>query len=117
MLDEEEKERVRGSEFIGFTGKMAVDGGKVDEMENPDDAAAENCGAGVALGSPYVRHVQLGSPVLIISALSSLGKKFGNMPFHTEGLSPVTRSFFIARLPFTESVLVATVELVLACIL
>ena len=70
---DEVKQRLWGIEFIELVGKMAVDG-KVAEIENPDDAAAENDGTGVALTWPCVCHAQLGSPfegsTPILSALS-----------------------------------------------
>ena len=70
---DEVKQRLWGIEFIELVGKMAVDG-KVAEIENPDDAAAENDGTGVALTWPCVCHAQLGSPfegsMPILSALS-----------------------------------------------
>lgn len=40
---------------------MVVDG-KVAEIENPDDAAAENGGTGAVFTWPCVCHAQLGSP-------------------------------------------------------
>ena len=45
---DEVKQKLWGIEFIDFVGKMAVDG-KVAEIENPDDAAVENGGTGVAV--------------------------------------------------------------------
>ena len=58
---------------MDFVGKMAVDG-KVAEIENPDDAAVENGGTGVALTWPFVCHAQFGTPfegsMPILSALS-----------------------------------------------
>lgn len=48
-------------ELGGFDGRMAAEGG-VAENENPDDAAVENSGVGVALTWPCICHAQLGSP-------------------------------------------------------
>lgn len=45
---EEVKQRLRAVLFGGFDDRMAADGG-VAENENPDDAAVENIGIGVAL--------------------------------------------------------------------
>jgi hypothetical protein len=68
------KQSVCGIEFIDCVWKMAF-GGKVAEIENPDDAAVENCGTGEAV--PWLLcpcHAQFGSPfkgsMPILSALS-----------------------------------------------
>jgi len=73
VLDEV-KQRLWGLEFIDLVGKVAV-GGKVAEIENPDDAAAaENVGTGVALTWACVCHAQLGTPfkwsVFVLSVFS-----------------------------------------------
>jgi len=69
----EVKQRFCGIEFTDFVGKMAF-GGKVAEIENPDDAAVENGGTGVAVTWPCLCHIQLGTPfegsMPILSALS-----------------------------------------------
>jgi len=69
----EVKQRFCGIEFNDFVGKMAF-GGKVAEIENPDDAAVENGGTGVAETWLCVCHAQLGTPfegsMPILSALS-----------------------------------------------
>lgn len=61
-LDEVKQRLWWGLQFIDLVGKVAV-GGKVAEIENPDDAAAaENVGTGVAFTWACVCHAQLGNP-------------------------------------------------------
>lgn len=57
---EEVKQRLRVAGFTkGFDGRMAAEGGAA-ENENPDDAAVENIGTGVAVTWPCICHA--GSP-------------------------------------------------------
>lgn len=52
---EEVKHRLRVAGFKGFDGRMAAVGGAA-ENENPDDAAVENSGTGVAVTWPCICH-------------------------------------------------------------
>lgn len=67
------KQSDSGIELIGCVWKIAF-GGKVAEMENPDDAAEENCGTGETVPWLCPCHPQLGCPfegsMPILSALS-----------------------------------------------
>jgi hypothetical protein len=58
---DEVKQRLWAVELRGFNGRMAAEGG-VAENENPDDAAVENSGIGVALTWPCICHAQLAGP-------------------------------------------------------
>lgn len=72
---DEVKQRLWAIELGAFAGGMAAEQG-VDKNENPDDAAVEISGTGVALTWPCICHAQLGSPceehnaVLLFVALS-----------------------------------------------
>ena len=55
----EVKQRLWAAGFSGFDESMAAEGGAV-ENENPDDAAVENRGTGVAVTWPCICHA--GSP-------------------------------------------------------
>lgn len=55
------KQRLWAAELGDFDGRMAAEE-VVAKNENPDDAAVENSGIGVALTWPCICHAQLGSP-------------------------------------------------------
>lgn len=57
----EVKQRLRAVGVEGCKGWTAA-GGVVAENENPDDAAVENSGIGVALTWPCICQAQLGGP-------------------------------------------------------
>lgn len=54
------KQRFRAIVLAGFDGRTAAEGG-LAKNENPDDAAAENSGLGMALTWPCICNPQLGS--------------------------------------------------------
>lgn len=61
-MGDEVKQRLWAVELRGFNGRMAAEEGGVAENENPDDAAVENSGFGVALTWPCICHAQLAGP-------------------------------------------------------
>lgn len=58
-MAEEVKQRSRAGGFERFKGRTAAEGA-VAVNENPDDAAVENSGIGVALTWPCICQAQLG---------------------------------------------------------